>query len=59
MKATIYKDDLGKEMEVVDVPDDIKAEAEEWRAKLIEKVAEADDALMEKYLMNRKCPFTR
>jgi len=50
MKATIYKDDLGKEMEVIDVPEDMKAEADKWRIKLIEKVAEADDALMEKYL---------
>ncbi len=50
MKATIYKDDLGKEMEVVDVPEDMKAEAEEWRGKMLEKVAEGDDEFMEKYI---------
>lgn len=50
MKATIYKDDMGKDMEVIEIPEDMKAEAEEWRNKMIEKVAEGDDALMEKYL---------
>ncbi|MFH1410424.1 MAG: GTP-binding protein, partial [Patescibacteria group bacterium] len=50
MNATIYKDDMGKEMEVIAIPEDLKAQAEEWRAKLIEKVAEADDEFMEKYI---------
>ncbi len=50
MKATMYKDEMGKEMEEIDIPADMKAEAEEWRAKLIEKVAEGDDGLMEKYI---------
>ncbi|MFH0820443.1 MAG: elongation factor G [Candidatus Peregrinibacteria bacterium] len=50
MKATIYKDDMGKEMEEIDIPADMKTEAEKWRATLIEKVAEGDDALMEKYI---------
>jgi len=50
MKATIYKDDMGKDMEVIEIPEDMKAEAEEWRNKMLEKVAEGDDALMEKYL---------
>ncbi|MDH3324991.1 MAG: elongation factor G, partial [Candidatus Peregrinibacteria bacterium] len=50
MKATIYKDDLGKELEVTDVPDDLKAEADEWREKMLEAVATLDEELMEKYL---------
>ncbi|PIZ73645.1 elongation factor G [Candidatus Peregrinibacteria bacterium CG_4_10_14_0_2_um_filter_43_11] len=50
MKATLYKDDLGKEMEETDIPEDMKAEAEEWRAKLLEKVAEGDEQFMEKYI---------
>jgi elongation factor G len=50
MNAIIYKDDMGKEMEVVSVPDDMKESAEEWRGVLLEKVAENDDIFMEKYL---------
>lgn len=50
MKAIIYKDDLGKDMEYVDVPEDMKDLADEYRAKLLEAVAETDEALMEKYL---------
>ena len=50
MKATIYKDDMGKEMERVDIPEDMKAEAEEWRGRMLEKVAEGDEEFMEKYL---------
>ncbi len=50
MRAFIHKDDLGKEIEECDVPDDLKAQAEEYRAKLVEAVAEQDDELMMKYL---------
>lgn len=49
MKATIYKDDLGKDMEIVEIPADMRALADEYRAKLVEAAAEMDDALMEKY----------
>ncbi len=49
MKAEIYKDDLGKEIEEVDIPEDMKAQALELREKIIEAVAGQDDALMEKY----------
>ncbi len=54
MKATIYNDDLGKDMEVVDVPEDMKAEADEWRAKMLEKVAEGDDEFMEIFLEGKE-----
>ena len=50
MKAEIYKDDLGKEFEVVDIPADMAETAQEWREKLIESVAETDEELMMKFL---------
>ena len=50
MKAFIHKDDLGKEIEECDIPQDLQAQAEEYRAKLIEAAAEQDDELMMKYL---------
>ena len=49
MKADIYKDDMGTVMDESEIPADMKALADEYRAKLIEAVAETDDALMEKY----------
>ena len=49
MKAYVHKDDLGKDIEVVDIPDDLKERAAEFRVILIEAVAETDEALMEKY----------
>ncbi len=49
-KAIIYKDDLGKEREITDIPDHLKDQAEELRNELIEKVAEIDEELMIKYL---------
>ena len=50
MKAEIYKDDLGKEYEMTDIPDDLMDLANEWREKLRESVAEADEELMMKFL---------
>ena len=50
MKAIIWHDEtLGSEYEVSDIPADLVAEAEEWRDKLLETIAEYDDTLMEKY----------
>ena len=48
-KAEIYKDDLGKEIEITDVPADMLDEATEARQAILELAAEQDDALMEKY----------
>ncbi len=48
-KAEIYLDDMGKEIQVVDIPDDLKDAVEEYRAQIVELAAEQDDALMEKY----------
>ena len=50
MKAFVHKDDLGKVIEEGEIPDDLKAQAEEFRAKMIESAAEQDDELMMKYL---------
>ena len=48
-KAYIYLDDLGKEIDVQDVPADMADMVEEYRAQIVELAAEQDDALMEKY----------
>ena len=50
MKAEVYGDDLGKEINIVDIPDDMKDRAEEYRQIMVEAICETDDALMEKYL---------
>lgn len=50
MKATKYVNDLGTDMEIIEIPEEYKAQAEEYREKLIEAVAELDEDLMEKYL---------
>lgn len=50
MKGYISKDDIGKEIEETDIPEDLKEIAEEYRIKMIEAVAETDEELLEKYL---------
>ncbi len=51
MKAIIWKDEsLGAEFEYTDIPADLKDQADEYRAKLIETAVEADDVAMEAYL---------
>ena len=50
MKAEIYKDELGKEFDITDIPADMKDMADEWREKLVESVAETDEELMMKFL---------
>jgi elongation factor G len=49
-KAIIYRDDLGKEIEVIEIPEELRAEAEQHRAAMIEAVADLDDELTTKYL---------
>jgi len=49
-KAYIYKDDLGKDIEEIEVPEDMKEKVEKYRGKFMEAIAENDEALMEKYL---------
>ncbi|HZQ29931.1 MAG TPA: elongation factor G [Patescibacteria group bacterium] len=43
-------EELGAKFEVTDIPEDMKAQAEEYRHKLVEKIAETDDILIDKYL---------
>jgi elongation factor G len=50
MKAILYRDDLGSKIDVVEIPEALRADAEKWREKMIEVVAEADDTLTHKYL---------
>ena len=50
MRAFVHKDDLGKVIEEGEIPEELKAQAEEFRAKMIEAAAEQDDELMMKYL---------
>ena len=55
-KAEIYKDNLGKEIEITEVPADMKDAVEEARAKVVEAAAEADDELMEKFFEEGDLP---
>lgn len=52
MKAFVWHGDVqkGEDYEVAEIPADLQEQAEAYRAELVEKVAEADDALMERYL---------
>ena len=50
MDAIVYEDDLGKVTDEVEIPEEYKAQAAEYRDKLLEACAETDDELMEKYL---------
>ena len=50
MRAFIHKDDLGKEIEETDIPEDMQDLAKEYHDKMIEAVAEQDEELMMKYL---------
>ena len=50
MKAMIYKDDLGEEIEIIDIPEDMRELADEYREKLIESISDYDEAIMEKFL---------
>ncbi len=50
MKASVYYDDLGKDVRVEDIPADMADIAEEYRGKMLEAVADFDDEIMELYL---------
>jgi elongation factor G len=50
MKAKIYTNDIGTEIEDAEIPEAVKEQAEEFRAKLIEAVAETDEVLLDKYM---------
>ncbi len=51
MKAYLYDDEsMGAKYEIVDIPEEMKAQSEEYREKLMEAVVEQDESLMERYL---------
>ncbi len=50
MKAHMYTNDLGTDIQIVDIPEDMKEQADEYRAALIEAVSELDDDLMMKFM---------
>ena len=52
MDAVVYDDELGLSFKRVPIPDDLKEKAQAYHEKLVEAAAEADDALLEKYLTN-------
>lgn len=54
MRAKIYKDDLGKEIEDVEIPANLRELAQEYRNKMIEAIAETNEALLEKFLMEEE-----
>ncbi len=49
-KAYVYKDDLGKEIDEIDVPEEYKEKVEKYRGELVEAIVENDEILMERYL---------
>ncbi len=58
-KAHMYMDDLGKDVRIVDVPEDMKAKVEEYRAKLVEKLVDIDEAAMSAYLAGQDVPLEK
>ena len=50
MKAYIYNDDKGEDITIVDIPEDMKDDAELYHTELVEKICELDDDLMMAYL---------
>ncbi len=56
MNADVYYDDLGKDMRVEEIPEDMKELAEKYHAELVEHVVEQDEELMEKYLEDGEEP---
>ncbi|MTD44325.1 elongation factor G [Conexibacter sp. W3-3-2] len=56
MKATIYKDDLGKEIDIVDIPAELADEAADAREKMLDEISNYDDELMELILEDGEIP---
>ena len=50
MNADVYYDEMGTDMRVEEIPEDMREKAEEYRAAMVEAAAEQDEELMEKYL---------
>jgi elongation factor G len=56
MRASVYANDLGTDIEETDIPEDMKELAQEYRTKMLEAVAESNEALLEKYMAEE--PFS-
>ena len=56
MKADVYYDDLGKDMRVEEIPEDMRELAEEYRNNMLEAVSDFDDEIMEMYLEGEEIP---
>ena len=54
MRATVWEDDLGTKMEVVEIPTELLEQAQEYHHQLIDAVADHDDELMETYLLDEE-----
>ncbi len=57
MNAVVYYDDLGKDIRIEEIPEDMKELAAKYRTELLERVAEADEEIMEKYLEGEEIPI--
>ena len=57
MNAVVYYDDLGKDIRVEEIPEDMKELAEKYRLEMLEHIAEADEEIMEKYLEGEEIPI--
>jgi len=54
MKIITFEGEMGKNVVKNDIPEELKAKAEEWRSKMLEKIVAEDEALMEKYLEGKE-----
>ena len=54
MKAYVYYDDLGKDIRQEEIPEDMKDQADEYRAAMMEAIVETDEALMEKFFADEE-----
>ncbi len=59
MKALVWKDELGTEFEIEEIPADLTDKAEEFRAALVEAVADFDEAIMEAFLGEEEIPVEK
>jgi len=59
MKAHIYYDDIGKDVRVEEIPEDMVDLAEEYREKLMDAVSDFDDEIMEAYLEGQEIPLEK
>ena len=59
MNADVYYDEMGKDMRVEEIPEDMRELAEEYREKLLDAVSMFDDEIMEMYLEGKEIPTAR